>query len=119
MALIKLDSSATNGKPEIFTTTFSNFLLEKNVEYEVAMISLSMNYSYPNISSTNGNNTVGQGDLTGNYQGTEEGMFVVQLIPGKIKIDINQRFDLANTADAFRALMTRKTTGATIIQTSH
>ena len=38
---------------------------------------------------------------------------------GKIKIDINQRFDLADTADAFRALMTRKTTGATIIQTSH
>ena len=29
MALIKLDSSATNGKPENFTTTFSNFLLEK------------------------------------------------------------------------------------------
>ncbi len=37
---------------------------------------------------------------------------------GKIKIDINQRFDLADTAEAFRALMTRKTTGATIIQTS-
>ena len=58
MALIKLDSSATNGKPENFTTTFSNFLLEKNVEYEVALISLSMNYSYPNVSSTNSNNTV-------------------------------------------------------------
>jgi NADPH2:quinone reductase len=37
---------------------------------------------------------------------------------GKIKIDINQRFDLADTADAFRALMARKTTGATIIKTS-
>ena len=58
MTLIKLDSSATNGKPENFTTTFSNFLLEKNVDYEVGLISLSMNYSYPNVSSTNGNNTV-------------------------------------------------------------
>ena len=58
MALIKLDSSVTNEKPENFTTTFSNFLLEKNVEYEVSVISLSMNYSYPNVSSTNGNNTV-------------------------------------------------------------
>ena len=58
MTLIKLDSSSTNGKPENFTTTFSNFLLEKNVDYEVGLISLSMNYSYPNVSSTNGNNTV-------------------------------------------------------------
>ena len=56
--LIKLDSSSSNGLPENFTTTFSNLMLEKNTDYEIAMISLSMNYSYPNISSTNGNNTV-------------------------------------------------------------
>ena len=58
MTLIKLDSSATNGTPQNFTTTFSNFVLEENVDFEIAMISLSMNYSYPNVSSTNGNNTV-------------------------------------------------------------
>ena len=45
MTLIKLDSSATNGTPQNFTTTFSNFVLEENVDYEIAMISLSMNYS--------------------------------------------------------------------------
>ena len=50
MTLIKLDSSATNGTPQNFTTTFSNFVLEENVDYEIAMISLSMNYSYPNVS---------------------------------------------------------------------
>ena len=53
MPLIKLDSSATNGKPENFTTTFSNFVLEDNTEYEVAMVALSMNYSYPNVSVKN------------------------------------------------------------------
>ena len=58
MTLIKLDSSATNGTPQNFTTTFSNFVLEENGDYEIAMISLSMNYSYPNVSSSNGNNTV-------------------------------------------------------------
>ena len=58
MTLIKLDSSATNGTPQNFTTTFSNFVLEENVDFEIAMISLSMNYSYPNVSSSNGNNTV-------------------------------------------------------------
>ena len=45
MTLIKLDSSATNGTPQNFTTTFSNFVLEENVDFEIAMISLSMNYS--------------------------------------------------------------------------
>ena len=58
MPLIKLDSSATNGKPENFTTTFSNFVLEENTDYEIALVALSMNYSYPNVSQANGNNTV-------------------------------------------------------------
>ena len=35
----------------------------------------------------------------------------------KIKVAINQRFNLAETADAFRALTGRKTTGVTLIET--
>ena len=35
----------------------------------------------------------------------------------KIKVAINQRFNLAQTADAFRALTARKTTGVTLIET--
>ena len=38
------------------------------------------------------------------------------IIEGKIKIDINQRYDLSDTADAFRALTSRETTGATILE---
>ena len=38
-------------------------------------------------------------------------------IPDKIKVAINQRFNLAQTADAFRALTARKTTGVTLIET--
>ena len=39
------------------------------------------------------------------------------IIEGSVKININQRYDLADTADAFRALTSRKTTGATILET--
>ena len=35
----------------------------------------------------------------------------------KIKVSINQRFNLNQTADAFRALTARKTTGVTLIET--
>ena len=35
----------------------------------------------------------------------------------KIKVAINQRFNLGQTADAFRALTARKTTGVTLIET--
>ena len=38
------------------------------------------------------------------------------IIEDKIKIDINQRYDLSDTADAFRALTSRETTGATILE---
>ena len=60
------------------------------------------------------------GDYIASRQELEEvsGNLFQMIQNGKIKIDINQRFDLADTADAFRALMTRKTTGATIIKTS-
>ena len=36
---------------------------------------------------------------------------------GKIKASVNQRYDLADTAEAFRALTGRKTTGVTLIET--
>ena len=36
---------------------------------------------------------------------------------GKIKISINQKYNLENTADAFNALTSRKTSGASIIET--
>ena len=38
MTLIKLDSSTQNRTPSNFTTTFSNFVLEENVDYEIAMV---------------------------------------------------------------------------------
>ena len=36
---------------------------------------------------------------------------------GKIKASVNQRYDLTDTAEAFRALTGRKTTGVTLIET--
>jgi NADPH2:quinone reductase len=39
------------------------------------------------------------------------------LSAGKIKASVNQRYDLADTAAAFRALTGRKTTGVTLIET--
>ena len=39
------------------------------------------------------------------------------LSAGKIKASVNQRYDLADTAEAFRALTGRKTTGVTLIET--
>lgn len=39
------------------------------------------------------------------------------LSSGKLKVSVNQHFDLAETADAFRALTGRKTTGVTLIET--
>ncbi|MGB1553743.1 MAG: quinone oxidoreductase family protein [Candidatus Puniceispirillaceae bacterium] len=36
---------------------------------------------------------------------------------GKLKVSVNQRYDLADTAEAFRALTGRKTTGVTLIET--
>ena len=39
------------------------------------------------------------------------------LSAGKLKVSVNQRYDLADTAEAFRALTGRKTTGVTLIET--
>lgn len=39
------------------------------------------------------------------------------LSAGKIKASVNQRYDLADTAEAFNALTGRKTTGVTLIET--
>ena len=36
---------------------------------------------------------------------------------GKIAVSVNQRFDLAEAADAFRALTGRQTTGVTLLET--
>lgn len=36
---------------------------------------------------------------------------------GKLKVSVNQRFDLAEAAEAFRALTSRKTTGTTLLET--
>ncbi len=36
---------------------------------------------------------------------------------GQLKVSVNQRYDLADTADAFRALTSRKTKGVTLIET--
>ncbi|EHI48496.1 Zn-dependent oxidoreductase, NADPH:quinone reductase [SAR116 cluster alpha proteobacterium HIMB100] len=36
---------------------------------------------------------------------------------GKVSVSVNQRFDLAEAADAFRALTGRKTTGVTLLET--
>jgi len=36
---------------------------------------------------------------------------------GKLNVSVNQRYDLADTADAFRALTGRQTTGVTLIET--
>ena len=56
--LLQLDSSSSNQVSQNFTTTFNNLILDKDYDYEIALIQLSMNYSYPNVSSGNNNNTV-------------------------------------------------------------
>ena len=56
--LLQLDSSSSNQVSQNFTTTFNNLILDKDYDYEIALIQLSMNYSYPNVSSGNANNTV-------------------------------------------------------------
>ena len=45
-----------------------------------------------------------------------ENLFAM-LQSGKISVSVNQRFDLAQAADAFRALTGRKTTGVTLLET--
>jgi NADPH2:quinone reductase len=38
-----------------------------------------------------------------------------QVIDGKIKVEINQRYDLANVVQAHQDLEARRTTGSTIL----
>ena len=107
MPLIKLDSSATNGKPENFTTTFSNFVLEDNTEYEVAMVALSMNYSYPNVSVKNANNTVEYSPNSGTnfYTATiPDGNWSVSALSDYIQQSVmkpNGHYSVVNSADVF------------------
>ena len=56
MVLIKMDSSITSQPGENFEITFSNFELDKNKKYEIALLKASIWYSYHNISSEFGNN---------------------------------------------------------------
>ena len=81
--LLQLDSSSTSDKSENFTTSFSNLVLDKEYDYEIGLIQLSMNYSYPNVSSGNGNNTI---------EITDNGTFTTLTVP-----DGNYSVDALNT----------------------
>ena len=57
-------------------------------------------------------------DITPNAQLAEMAQNLFSMLSaGKIKASVNQRYDLADTAEAFRALTGRKTTGVTLIET--
>jgi hypothetical protein len=58
MVLIKMDSSTTSQPGEDFEITFNNFELDKNIEYEIALLKSSIWYSYHNISSEFSNNVL-------------------------------------------------------------
>ena len=55
--LLKLDSSEASTTHD-FTINYSNFELERDIDYEVALVKASLWYSYHNISSSFSNNVI-------------------------------------------------------------
>ncbi len=58
MVLLKLDSSKVSQEGEDFTINFDNLELNNKYDYEVALVRSSIWYSYHNISTDFGNNTL-------------------------------------------------------------
>jgi hypothetical protein len=54
--LLKLDSSVTTQDSHDFTINFSNFLLDREKEYEIALVKANIWYSYYNIAEAHANN---------------------------------------------------------------
>ena len=62
--LIKLDSSLTSQQAHNFEVAYNNFELQKNTDYELALVSSQFFYSFFNISQANNNNNLRWGYST-------------------------------------------------------
>eukprot|EP00942_MAST-04A_sp_MAST-4A-sp1_P013733 g13733.t1 len=106
--LIKLDSSLTNQNADNFEVAYNNFELQKNTEYELALVSSQFFYSFFNISSTNGNNnlryaysTNGGASFTNIDVTFEDGIYSISQINTKLEQSL-QGLNFFTTTDGVK-----------------
>jgi hypothetical protein len=54
--LLKFDSSVTTQTSHDFTVNYNNFILDREADYEIALVKANIWYSYYNIAEAHGNN---------------------------------------------------------------
>jgi len=101
-----MDSSTTNQPGEDFEISFSNFQLQPSKEYEIALVKASIWYSYFNVSSEYGNNTLrysADGGSTFNNVVLDNGIYGITDINRELneKMKANGDYSVVNGVDTF------------------